>query len=136
MVEHIAGQKAATLHSPIAGCTYAQPQVASVGLTEQAAKAGGLAVRVGRFPFRVNGKAIASGETEGFVKTIFDAKTGALIGAHMIGAEVTEMIQGYVTAITLEATEEEMHGIVYPHPTMSEAMHEASLDAYGRVLHI
>ncbi|MFN9251293.1 MAG: dihydrolipoyl dehydrogenase [Brevundimonas sp.] len=136
VVEHIAGQKAATLHSPIAGCTYAQPQVASVGLTEQAAKAGGLAVRVGRFPFRVNGKAIASGETEGFVKTIFDAKTGALIGAHMIGAEVTEMIQGYVTAITLEATEEEMHGIVYPHPTMSEAMHEASLDAYGRVLHI
>jgi dihydrolipoamide dehydrogenase len=84
----------------------------------------------------VNGKAIASGETDGFVKTIFDAKTGALIGAHMIGAEVTEMIQGYVTAITLEATEEEMHGIVYPHPTMSEAMHEASLDAWQRVLHI
>jgi dihydrolipoamide dehydrogenase len=84
----------------------------------------------------VNGKAIASGETEGFVKTIFDAKTGALIGAHMIGAEVTEMIQGYVTAITLEATEADVQGAVYPHPTMSEAMHEAALDAYGRVIHI
>jgi len=134
--EHIAGFKTPNIHSPIAGCTYTQPQVASVGVTEQAAKAEGREIKVGRFPFRVNGKAVAAGEVEGFVKTIFDAKTGALIGAHMIGAEVTEMIQGYVTAITMEATEEDMHGIVYPHPTMSEAMHEASLDAWQRVLHI
>ena len=134
--EHIAGFKSPNIHSPIAGCTYTQPQVASVGVTEQAAKAEGREIKVGRFPFRVNGKAVAAGEVEGFVKTIFDAKTGALIGAHMIGAEVTEMIQGYVTAITMEATEEDMHGIVYPHPTMSEAMHEASLDAWERVLHI
>lgn len=134
--EYIAGFKTPQMNSPIAGCTYSQPQIASVGVTEQGAREAGRAVKVGRFPFKVNGKAIASGETDGFVKTIFDAKTGALIGAHMIGAEVTEMIQGYVTAITLEATEEEMHGIVYPHPTMSEAMHEASLDAWQRVLHI
>ncbi len=134
--EHIAGFRSPNIHSPIAGCTYTQPQVASVGVTEQAAKAEGREIRVGRFPFRVNGKAVAAGEVEGFVKTIFDAKTGALIGAHMIGAEVTEMIQGYVTAITMEATEEDMHGIVYPHPTMSEAMHEASLDAWQRVLHL
>ena len=134
--EHIAGFRTPNVHSPIAGCTYAQPQVASVGVTEQQAKEEKREVRIGRFPFKVNGKAIASGETEGFVKTIFDAKTGALIGAHMIGAEVTEMIQGYVTAITLEATEEDIHGIVYPHPTMSEAMHEAALDAYDRVIHI
>ena len=134
--EHIAGYKTPNVHSPIAGCTYAQPQVASVGVTEQGAKAEGREVKIGRFPFKVNGKAIAAGETEGFVKVIFDAKTGALIGAHMIGADVTEMIQGYVTAITMEATEEDIHGIVYPHPTMSEAMHEAALDAYGRVIHI
>jgi dihydrolipoamide dehydrogenase len=134
--EFIAGFKTPQMNSPIAGCTYSQPQIASVGVTEQGAREAGRAVKVGRFPFKVNGKAIASGETDGFVKTIFDAKTGALIGAHMIGSEVTEMIQGYVTAITLEATEEEMHGIVYPHPTMSEAMHEASLDAWGRVIHI
>ena len=134
--EHIAGYKTPNVHSPIAGCTDAQPQVASVGLTEQGAKAEGREVKIGRFPFKVNGKAIAAGETEGFVKVIFDAKTGALIGAHMIGADVTEMIQGYVTAITMEATEEDIHGIVYPHPTMSEAMHEAALDAYGRVIHI
>ena len=134
--EHIAGFKSPNVHSPIAGCTYTTPQVASVGITEQAAKADKREVKVGRFPFKVNGKAIASGETEGFVKTIFDAKTGALIGAHMIGAEVTEMIQGYVTAITMEATEEDVMGTVYPHPTMSEAMHEAALDAYRRVIHI
>jgi dihydrolipoamide dehydrogenase len=134
--EHIAGFKTPNVHSPIAGCTYAQPQVASVGITEQGAREAKREVKVGRFPFRVNGKAVAAGEIEGFVKVIFDAKTGALIGAHMIGAEVTEMIQGYVTAIAMEATEEEMHGIVYPHPTMSEAMHEASLDAYQRVLHL
>jgi dihydrolipoamide dehydrogenase len=134
--EHIAGFKTPNVNSPIAGCTYAQPQVASVGITEQAAREAKREVKVGRFPFRVNGKAVAAGETEGFVKVIFDAKTGALIGAHMIGHEVTEMIQGYVTAIAMEATEEDIHGIVYPHPTMSEAMHEAALDAYGRVIHI
>ncbi|MBX9614684.1 MAG: dihydrolipoyl dehydrogenase [Caulobacteraceae bacterium] len=134
--EVIAGYKSPHVVSPIAGCTYAQPQVASVGITEQGAREAKREVKVGRFPFKVNGKAIASGETEGFVKTIFDAKTGALIGAHMIGAEVTEMIQGYVTAITMEATEEDIHGIVYPHPTMSEAMHEAALDAYGRTIHL
>lgn len=134
--EHIAGFKTPHVISPIAGCTYSQPQIASVGLTEQAAKEQGRAVKVGRFPFKVNGKAIASGDTDGFVKTIFDEKTGALVGAHMIGAEVTEMIQGYVTAMTMEATEEDLHGMVYPHPTMSEAMHEAALDAWGRVIHI
>ena len=134
--EHIAGFATPNVHSPIAGCTYTQPQVASVGLTEQAAREAKREVKVGRFPFRVNGKAVAAGETEGFVKTVFDAKTGALIGAHMIGHEVTEMIQGYVTAITMEATEEDVMGTVYPHPTMSEAMHEAALDAYGRVIHI
>ncbi|MGH6977721.1 MAG: dihydrolipoyl dehydrogenase, partial [Brevundimonas sp.] len=124
------------IESPIAGCTYSQPQIASVGITEQAAREARREVKIGRFPFKVNGKAIASGDTDGFVKVLFDARTGALIGAHMIGAEVTEMIQGYVTAITMEATEEDIHGIVYPHPTMSEAMHEAALDAYGRVIHI
>jgi dihydrolipoamide dehydrogenase len=134
--EFIAGFKTPNVHSPIAGCTYAQPQVASVGITEQAARDEKREVKIGRFPFRVNGKAIASGDTDGFVKVIFDAKTGALIGAHMIGHEVTEMIQGYVTAITMEATEEDIHGIVYPHPTMSEAMHEAALDAYGRTIHL
>lgn len=135
-IEHIAGLKPTNLKSPIPGCTYSNPQVASVGLTEAQAKEQGIAVKVGRFPFKVNGKAIASGEVEGFVKTVFDGKTGALIGAHMIGAEVTEMIQGYVLAMTLEATEAELHATVYPHPTMSEAMHEASLDAFGQVLHI
>ncbi len=134
--EVIAGQTGPHIDSPIAGCTYSQPQIASVGLTEQAAKEAGREVKVGRFPFKVNGKAIASGDTDGFVKTIFDAKTGALVGAHMIGAEVTEMIQGYVTAITMEATEAELHGTVYPHPTMSEAMHEAALDAYGKMIHL
>jgi len=135
-VEHIAGLKPTNVTSPIPGCTYSNPQVASVGVTEAQAKEQGLAVKVGRFPFRVNGKAIASGETEGFVKTIFDARTGALIGAHMIGAEVTEMIQGFALAMTLEATEAELQATVFPHPTMSEAMHEASLDAFGKVLHI
>jgi dihydrolipoamide dehydrogenase len=135
-VEHIAGLAPVSLKAPIPGCTYSTPQVASVGLTEAQAKEQGLEVKVGRFPFRVNGKAIAANETEGFVKTVFDGKTGALVGAHMIGAEVTEMIQGFVLAITLEATEVELQGAVFPHPTMSEAMHEASLDAYGRVLHL
>jgi len=135
-VEHIAGLKPNGLTAPIPGCTYAQPQIASVGLTEAAAKAKGIAVKVGRFPFRVNGKAIAAGETEGFVKTVFDAATGALVGAHMIGGEVTEMIQGFGLAITMEATEAELIANVFPHPTMSEAMHEASLDAFGQVLHL
>jgi dihydrolipoamide dehydrogenase len=120
----------------IAGCTYCHPQVASVGLTEEKAKAAGHTVRVGRFPFIGNGKAIAMGEVEGMVKTIFDAKTGELLGAHMIGAEVTEMIQGYVIGRTLETTEAELMETVFPHPTMSEMMHEAVLDAYGRALHI
>jgi dihydrolipoamide dehydrogenase len=135
-VEHIAGYPSPHLTAPIPGCTYSTPQIASVGLTEAAAKEKGLAVKVGRFPFRANGKAIAAGETEGFVKTVFDAATGALIGAHMIGGEVTEQIQGFALAMTLEATEEDLFATVFPHPTMSEAMHEASLDAYGRVLHI
>jgi dihydrolipoamide dehydrogenase len=135
-IEHIAGLKPDNLSAPIPGCTYSTPQIASIGLTEAQAKEQGLEPKVGRFPFRVNGKAIASGETEGFVKTVFDGKTGALIGAHMIGGEVTEMIQGFALAMTLEATEAELHATVFPHPTMSEAMHEASLDAYGKVLHI
>ncbi len=135
-VEHIAGLKPANLNTPIPGCTYANPQVASIGLTEAAAKAAGYEVRAGRFPFRVNGKAVAAGETEGFVKTVFDGKTGALLGAHMIGHEVTEMIQGFGVAITLEATEEDLMATVFAHPTMSEAMHEAVLDSFGKVLHL
>ena len=120
----------------IAGCTYCNPQVASVGLTEARAKEQGFEVRVGRFPFIGNGKAIALGEAEGFVKTVFDAKTGELLGAHMIGAEVTELIQGYVVGRSLETTEGELMETVFPHPTLSEMMHEAVLDAYGRALHI
>ena len=135
-VERIAGLPDDHLAAPVPGCTYATPQIASIGLTEAQAKAKGLEIKVGRFPFRANGKAIASGETEGLVKTIFDASSGALIGAHMIGAEVTEMIQGFALAMTLEATESEIFATIYPHPTLSEAMHEASLDAFDRVLHI
>src|SRR5258705_652240 len=135
-IETIAGEKPANLNAPIPGCTYSTPQIASVGLTEAQAKEQGIEVRVGRFPFRVNGKAIAAGELEGFVKTVFDGQTGALVGAHMIGAEVTEMIQGFALAMTLEATDAELQATVYPHPTMSEAMHEAALDAFGKVLHI
>jgi dihydrolipoamide dehydrogenase len=120
----------------IPGCTYCLPQVASVGLTEQAAKKEGREIRVGRFPFLANGKAIALGEPEGLVKTIFDAKTGELLGAHMIGAEVTELIQGFTIAKTLETTEAELIHSIFPHPTLSEMMHEAVLDAYGRVIHI
>jgi dihydrolipoamide dehydrogenase len=120
----------------IPGCTYCSPQIASVGLTEQAAKANKLDIRVGRFPFVGNGKAIALGEDQGLVKVIFDRKTGALLGAHMVGAEVTELIQGYVVAMNLETTEEELIHTVFPHPTLSEMMKEAVLDAYGRVLNI
>jgi dihydrolipoamide dehydrogenase len=120
----------------IPGCTYCQPQIASVGLTEAAAKERNIEVRVGRFPFVGNGKAIALGEDQGLVKVIFDKKTGALLGAHMVGAEVTELIQGYVVAMNLETTEEELMHTIFPHPTLSEMMKEAVLDAYGRVLNI
>ena len=120
----------------IPGCTYCHPQIASVGLTEARAKEAGYEVRAGMFPFIGNGKAIALGESEGFVKTVFDAKTGELLGAHMIGAEVTEMIQGYVVGKTLETTEVELMNTVFPHPTISESMHESVLAAYGRALHI
>jgi len=120
----------------IPGCTYCHPQVASVGLSEAKAKELGHTVKVGRFPLIGNGKAIALGDTEGFVKTVFDAKTGELLGAHMIGPEVTELIQGYTIAKSLETTEAELMHTVFPHPTLSEAMHEAVLDAYGRVIHI
>src|SRR5579872_190492 len=120
----------------IPGCTYCSPQVASVGLTEQAAKEKKLDIRVGRFPFAGNGKAIALGEDQGLIKVIFDKKTGQLLGAHMVGAEVTELIQGYVVAMNLETTEEELMHTVFPHPTLSEMMGEAVLDAYGRVLNI
>ncbi|KIL98766.1 Dihydrolipoamide dehydrogenase of pyruvate dehydrogenase complex [Paramagnetospirillum magnetotacticum MS-1] len=119
----------------IPGCTYCHPQVASVGLSEAKAKDKGYTVKVGRFPFMANGKAIALGETEGMIKTVFDAKTGELLGAHMIGAEVTEMIQGYVVAKTLETTEAELMHTVFAHPTLSEMMHESVLDAYGRAVH-
>ncbi|SFP26897.1 dihydrolipoyl dehydrogenase [Tranquillimonas alkanivorans] len=119
----------------IAGCTYCQPQVASVGLTEAQAKEKGHEVKVGRFPFIGNGKAIALGEPEGLVKTVFDATTGELLGAHMVGAEVTELIQGYVVGRTLETTEEELMNTVFPHPTLSEMMHESVLDAYDRAIH-
>ncbi|MCB5198289.1 dihydrolipoyl dehydrogenase [Loktanella sp. TSTF-M6] len=120
----------------IAGCTYCHPQVASVGYTEAKAKELGYDIKVGRFPFIGNGKAIALGEPEGMVKTIFDAKTGELLGAHMVGAEVTELIQGYVVGRQLETTEEDLMNTVFPHPTLSEMMHESVLDAYGRVIHM
>ena len=120
----------------IPGCTYCHPQVASVGLTEAKAKEAGYEVKAGTFPFIGNGKAIALGEAEGFVKTVFDAKTGELLGAHMVGAEVTELIQGYVVGKTLETTEAELMATVFPHPTLSEMMHESVLAAYGRALHI
>jgi dihydrolipoamide dehydrogenase len=120
----------------IPGCTYCSPQIASVGLTEAAAKAQGREIKVGRFPFVGNGKAIALGEDQGLVKTIFDAKTGQLIGAHLVGAEVTELIQGFVIAMQLETTEEDLMHAVFPHPTLSETMHESVLDAFGRVIHV
>src|SRR5271167_1506998 len=136
-VEHMAGVKGvhALDVTNIPGCTYCTPQVASVGLTEARAKAEGYEVKVGHFPYIGNGKAIALGEPEGMVKTVFDAKTGALLGAHMIGAEVTELIQGYVVGKTLETTEAELMATIFPHPTLSETMHEAVLDAYGRAIH-
>ncbi|MCB2117864.1 MAG: dihydrolipoyl dehydrogenase [Rhodobacteraceae bacterium] len=137
VAELIAGQHPHPIKpNSIAGCTYCHPQVASVGLTEAKAKEAGHEVKVGRFPFIGNGKAIALGEPEGLIKTVFDAKTGELLGAHMVGAEVTELIQGYVVGRTLETTEGELMETVFPHPTLSEMMHEAVLDAYGRALHI
>ncbi len=136
-VEAIAGLDAHALDKArIPGCTYCHPQIASVGLTEAAAKAVGHDVKVGRFSFRGNGKAIALGEPEGLIKTVFDSATGQLLGAHMIGAEVTELIQGYVVAMQLETTEEDLMHTVFPHPTLSEMMHESVLDAYGRVIHM
>jgi len=119
----------------IPACTYCHPQVASVGLTEAQAREAGHEVKVGSFPFIGNGKAIALGEAEGFIKTVFDATTGELLGAHMVGAEVTELIQGYTVGKTLETTEEELMQTVFPHPTLSEMMHESVLDAYGRAIH-
>ena len=137
-VEHIAGLN--TAHpldvKNVPSCTYCMPQVASVGLTEKAAKAAGYQVKVGHFPYIGNGKAIALGEPEGMIKTVFDGKTGELLGAHMIGAEVTELIQGYAIAKTCESTEQELMETIFPHPTLSEMMHEAVLEAYGRALHI
>jgi dihydrolipoamide dehydrogenase len=134
-VEKIAGLHPHPLNVlGIPGCTYCHPQIASVGLTEAAAKAKGHEVKVGRYPFMANGKAIALGDTNGFVKTVFDAKTGEMLGAHMIGPEVTEMIQGYTIAKTLETTEEDLMHTVFPHPTLSEMMHESVLDAYGRAI--
>ena len=136
-VETIAGHKIHPLDKlRVPGCTYCEPQVASVGLTEAKAKELGREVKIGRFPFIGNGKAVALGESEGLVKTIFDAKTGELLGAHMVGAEVTELIQGFVVAIGLETTEEDLFHTIFPHPTLSETMKESALDAYGRALNI
>ena len=136
-IEAIKGLKPHPMNkSMIPGCTYCQPQIASVGLTEQAAKDKKLDIRVGRFPFAGNGKAIALGEDQGLIKVIFDKKTGQLLGAHMVGAEVTELIQGYVVAMNLETTEEELMHTIFPHPTLSEMMKEAVLDAYGRALNM
>ncbi|REF67354.1 MULTISPECIES: dihydrolipoyl dehydrogenase [Paracoccus] len=136
VAELIAGQHPHPIKpNSIPGCTYCNPQVASVGLTEEKAKAAGHEVKVGRFPFIGNGKAIALGEPEGLIKTVFDAKTGELLGAHMVGAEVTELIQGYVVGRTLETTEAELMETVFPHPTLSEMLHEATLSAYGRAIH-
>ena len=136
-IEKIAGMK--HVHpiedNSVPGCTYCRPQVASVGLTETKAKQAGYEIKVGKFPFLANGKAIALGDDEGLIKTIFDAKTGALLGAHMIGPEVTELIQGYVVARSLETTEAELMHTIFPHPTLSEAMHESILDAYDRAIH-
>ena len=137
-VERIAGGEG--VHpldvTKVPGCTYCRPQVASVGLTEATAREAGHDVKVGHFPFIGNGKAIALGDEDGMIKTVFDAASGELLGAHMIGPEVTELIQGYTIARSAELTEAELMATIFPHPTISEAMHEAVLDAYGRVLHI
>lgn len=135
--EHIAGVSGIVPvdRSAVPGCTYSRPQVASVGLTEKAARDAGCEIHVGRFPFQANGKAIALGETDGMVKVIYDANTGELLGAHMVGAEVTELIQGFCIARTLETTEQELIHTIFPHPTLSEMMHEATLDAFDRAIH-
>jgi dihydrolipoamide dehydrogenase len=136
-VEGIAGLHPHPLDKGLVpGCTYCHPQVASVGLTEEKAKAAGFEIRVGRFPYLANGKAIALGEPEGLVKTIFHKKTGRLLGAHLVGAEATELIQGFVIAMNLETTEEELMHTIFPHPTLSETMHESVLDAFGRAIHV
>jgi dihydrolipoamide dehydrogenase len=136
-VEGIAGLHPHPLDKGLVpGCTYCHPQAASVGLTEEKAKAAGFEIRVGRFPYLANGKAIALGEPEGLVKTIFDRKTGRLLGAHLVGAEATELIQGFVIAMNLETTEEELMHTIFPHPTLSETMHESVLDAFGRAIHV
>lgn len=136
-IEAIAGQHPHPMkRENIPGCTYCRPQVASVGLTEKAAKEKGYELKIGRFPFMGNGKAVALGEPEGLVKTIFDAKTGELLGAHLVGAEVTELVQGFVIGKTMEAVEADFMHTIFPHPTLSEMMHESVLDAYGRALHI
>ena len=135
-IEKIAGLSPHPLDKgQVPGCTYCHPQIASVGLTENAARKAGHVVKVGRFPFTANGKAIALGEVDGLVKTVFDAKTGQLLGAHLVGAEVTELIQGFVVAMGLETTEEELMHAIFPHPTLSEMMHESVLDAFGRAIH-
>jgi len=135
-VEAIAGQKVKALdRNLIPGCTYCEPQIASVGLTEAQARESGRAIRVGRFPYTANGKAVALGETAGLIKTIFDAESGQLVGAHMVGADVTELIQGFVVAMNLETTEEDLMRSIFPHPTLSEMMHESVLDAFGRAIH-
>src|SRR5690606_12141156 len=136
-VEAIAGQKPHAMDKlKIPGCTYCSPQIASVGLTEAKAKDAGFDIRIGRFPFLANGKAIALGETEGLAKTIFDRKTGQLLGAHLVGPEVTELIHGFVVAMNLETTEAELSQAVFPHPTLSETMHESVLAAFERVIHV
>jgi dihydrolipoamide dehydrogenase len=135
-VEHLMGINAKQIHSPIPGCTYSQPQIASVGLTEAQANQAGHKIKIGIYFFRNLGKAIASGETEGFVKTIFDAETGQLLGAHLIGSDVTEMISSFVIAMSMQATASDLMGMVFPHPTFSEAIHESVLSAYGLALHM
>ena len=136
-VETIAGKNPHGLdRDKIPGCTYCDPQVASVGMSEKQAVEQGRKIKVGRFPFIGNGKAVALGEPDGLVKTIFDDKTGELLGAHMIGAEVTELIQGFVIAMNLETTEEELMHTIFPHPTLSETMKESVLDAYGKALNM
>ncbi|HTO78442.1 MAG TPA: FAD-dependent oxidoreductase, partial [Methylocystis sp.] len=136
-VAKIAGRATKPLNkNRIPGCTYSHPEIGSVGLTEAKAKETGLSLKIGRFPMRANGKAIALGETEGMVKTIFDAKSVRLLGAHLFGAEATELIQGFVIAMNLETTEEELMRSIFPHPTISETMHESVLDAFGRAIHI
>ena len=136
-VENLAGKTSSPLNkNQIPSCTYSYPQIASVGLTEASAIEKGYKIRIGRFPFYGNGKAMTMGETNGMVKTIFDKNTGQLLGAHMVGTEVTELIQGFTIAMGLETTEEELIHTIFPHPTLSEMMHESVLDAYDKVIHV